>query len=202
MKLRKIQLIPVLVLAVLIAGCNKGATDTSSTGGTITPAPPPPTVTIPASFAKGADISWLTQMELTGIKFYNSSGAQEDCMKILKDLGVNSIRLRVWVNPSDGWCNTSDVLAKAVRAKNMGMRILLDFHYSDSWADPGKQTKPAVWVGQDLSTLHYIQCSEFSVSYHAVTHKIHTPAFINQALLCQWLFYSSREPSFSSALPV
>ncbi len=98
------------------------------------------------SFAKGADVGWISQMEANGKKFYNSAGVEQDLFQILKDKGINSIRLRVWVNPADGWNNAADVIAKAIRAKNMGMRILIDFHYSDSWADPGKQTKPAAWA--------------------------------------------------------
>jgi len=97
-------------------------------------------------FAKGADVGWLTQMEASGIKFYNSSGSQQDCMQILKDKGINSIRLRAWVNPPDGWNNTTDVVVKAKRAQNLGMKIMIDFHYSDSWADPGKQFKPKAWA--------------------------------------------------------
>jgi len=104
-------------------------------------------------FAKGADISWVTEMETTGKKFYNPGGTEMDCMQILKDLGMNTLRLRVWVNPSGGWNNTTDVLAKALRAKNKGMRIMIDFHYSDSWADPGQQNKPAAWASQDFSSL-------------------------------------------------
>lgn len=96
-------------------------------------------------FAKGADVSWLTQMETSGKKFYNAKGTEQDCMALLRDLGVNSIRLRVWVDPSDGWCNKKDVLLKAWRAKNLGQRIMVDFHYSDSWADPGQQNIPAAW---------------------------------------------------------
>jgi arabinogalactan endo-1,4-beta-galactosidase len=84
-------------------------------------------------------------MEAANIKFYDSNGTQKDCMQILKDLGMNAIRLRAWVNPSDGWCNTADVLNKALRAKNLGLRIMIDFHYSDVWADPGHQTKPVAW---------------------------------------------------------
>lgn len=118
------------------------------------------------SFAKGADISWLTQMESSGIKFYNSSGTEQECMLILKNLGMNSIRLRVWVNPVDGWNNTADVIAKAVRAKNLGMKIMIDFHYSDSWADPGQQTKPAAWVGQDLASL---QASVYDHTFNVLT---------------------------------
>ncbi|NDV94274.1 arabinogalactan endo-1,4-beta-galactosidase [Dysgonomonas sp. 521] len=97
-------------------------------------------------FAKGADVSWLTEMEKAGKKFYNSNGEEMECMALLRDLGFNSVRLRVWVDPADGWCNTSDMLVKAWRAKNLGMRIMVDFHYSDSWADPAQQTKPAAWA--------------------------------------------------------
>jgi len=109
------------------------------------------------AFVKGADIGWLPQMEATGYKFYNSEGVEEDCFKILKDRGINTIRLRAWVNPSDdkmtGHCSTEETVAMAVRAKKWGMRILIDLHYSDSWADPGKQRKPKAWEGQDFPTL-------------------------------------------------
>jgi arabinogalactan endo-1,4-beta-galactosidase len=104
-------------------------------------------------FAKGADVSWLTQMEAEGQKFYNSNGAEMDCMELLKSLGVNSIRLRAWVDPSSGWCNTDDLVDKAVRAKNIGLKIMIDLHYTDWWADPGKQNKPAAWASQDFNTL-------------------------------------------------
>jgi arabinogalactan endo-1,4-beta-galactosidase len=104
-------------------------------------------------FAKGADISWLTEMEAAGKKFYNSEGVQTECMALLKSLDMNAVRLRVWVNPTDGWCNAADLLVKARRASNLGMRIMIDFHYSDSWADPSKQTKPAAWTTYDLNGL-------------------------------------------------
>jgi arabinogalactan endo-1,4-beta-galactosidase len=112
----------------------------------VTDPDPEDTVTVvPDSLARGADVSWLTEMEQSGKKFYNAAGTEMECMALLKSLGMNSIRLRVWVNPTDGWCNTADLLVKAKRAHNLGMRILIDFHYSDSWADPSKQTKPATW---------------------------------------------------------
>ncbi len=113
---------------------------------------PPPEYDM-SGFAKGADISWLTEMENSGVKFYNTAGTQNDCMKILRDLGMNSIRLRVWVNPVQGWCNKEDVLLKAWRAQNLGFRIMIDFHYSDHWADPGKQTKPEAWENMNFSEL-------------------------------------------------
>lgn len=100
-------------------------------------------------FARGADVSWITEMEAAGMLFYDSENNETECMTLLKNLGMNAIRLRVWVNPADGWCNKTDLLVKAKRAHDLGMRLMIDFHYSDWWADPGKQNKPAAWV--DLS---------------------------------------------------
>ncbi len=107
-----------------------------------------------SGFAKGADISWLTQMEASGIRFYTADGRDTECMTLLRDLGFNAIRLRVWVNPADGWCNRDDVLAKAWRAHQLGYRLLIDFHYSDTWADPSAQFKPTAWQGLTLDELH------------------------------------------------
>ena len=81
------------------------------------------------------------------------TGSQQDLFALMKSLGFNSIRLRAWVNPADGWCNTADLVKKAVRAKNAGMKILVDFHYSDTWADPGHQAKPAAWAALSLPNL-------------------------------------------------
>lgn len=117
------------------------------------PSWPEPPVYDMTGFAKGADVSWLTQMEKEGSKFYNTNGREMECMTLLRDLGMNSIRLRVWVNPTDGWCNKDDVLVKAWRANNLGMRLMIDFHYSDVWADPGKQTKPVSWETLSFSEL-------------------------------------------------
>lgn len=111
----------------------------------------PPVVS--SAFVKGADISWVTEMESAGIKFYDKNGAQKELFALMKSLGMNTIRLRVWVNPADGWSNTDDLIAKAKRAKNAGMKVLVDFHYSDTWADPGKQPKPAAWSSLDFPTL-------------------------------------------------
>jgi arabinogalactan endo-1,4-beta-galactosidase len=109
------------------------------------------------AFVKGADIGWLQQMEATGYKFYNDNGKEEDCLKILKDHGINTVRLRTWVNPSNdrasGHNSKAETVAMAVRAQKMGMRVMINFHYSDSWADPGKQKKPAAWEGHDFPTL-------------------------------------------------
>lgn len=103
-------------------------------------------------FAKGADVSWVTQMESEGRKFYTPGENRQamECMELLRDYcGVNSIRLRVWVNPKDKWNSIEDVVAKAVRADSLGLRTMIDFHFSDTWADPGHQVMPEAW--KDLS---------------------------------------------------
>jgi arabinogalactan endo-1,4-beta-galactosidase len=105
------------------------------------------------AYVSGSDVSWVTQEEASGYAFYSSTGVKTDPFILLKNLGVGAIRLRVWVNPAGGWCDTSDVVAKAKRAAAQGQQILIDFHYSDSWADPGKQNEPATWAGQSLSQL-------------------------------------------------
>jgi len=108
-------------------------------------------------FAKGGDISWLPQMEASGYKFLNDKGVEEDCFNILKEHGMNSVRLRTWVNPSDdkstGHCSAEETVAMALRAKKYGMRVMIDFHYSDTWADPSKQVKPKAWENLNFEQL-------------------------------------------------
>ena len=100
-------------------------------------------------FSKGADVTWLPQMEATGYQFFDEDGTKKDALQLLKDRGMNTVRLRVFVNPSDdprsGHCSKEETVELAVRAQKMGFRIMINFHYSDSWADPGKQNKPAAW---------------------------------------------------------
>lgn len=103
--------------------------------------------------ANGADVSWLTEMEAANVKFYDIYGIERECMSLLKDEGVNSIRLRVWVNPTNGWCDKNDLLVKAKRASDLGHKIMVNFHYSDTWADPASQTKPTAWKNYSYTRL-------------------------------------------------
>lgn len=115
-------------------------------------AAPAPSAT-PPEHARGADVGWLSQMESSGRTFRDRNGQSGDLLQILKGEGINSIRLRVWVDPKDGWCGKADVVKAAMRARKMGFRLMLDFHYSDSWADPGQQTKPAAWRSHTIDQL-------------------------------------------------
>ena len=106
-------------------------------------------------FYKGADISWVTELESKGHKFYNDNGDERECTALMKEYGMNAIRLRVWVDPKEhgNWCNKEDVLVKAKRAKALGMEVMVDFHYSDWWADPAKQNIPASWKGHSYEEM-------------------------------------------------
>lgn len=110
-------------------------------------------------FAKGADISWVPGMEAQGKFWYDKNGVKRDILSILKeDYQINSVRIRVWVNPdlgdyANGYMNAENAAKLAQRAGNLGLRVMLTLHYSDSWADPGKQTKPAAWKSFTLQQL-------------------------------------------------
>ncbi|OMF15190.1 hypothetical protein BK131_09855 [Paenibacillus amylolyticus] len=104
-----------------------------------------------ADYVRGVDISTLTAIEDKGGKYVDSNGTERDLLDILKDRGVNYVRLRLWNDPqkSGGYNDKEDVIRLAERVKQKGMKILLDFHYSDEWAHPGQQLRPKAW--EDLS---------------------------------------------------
>lgn len=105
-------------------------------------------------FPLGADVGWITELEANGEKFYNKDGNAVDGIQLLKDeCGVNAIRLRVWVDPEGGWNGKADNLLKAKRAQQLNLPLMIDFHFSDSWADPGQQRMPAAWVGKSIEEL-------------------------------------------------
>lgn len=106
------------------------------------------------TFAFGADISWLSQQESWGTYYCNRAGKKSDLMDILKDdFGINAIRFRVWVNPSGGWSGKNDVINLCKRAHAKGYKIMISFHYSDTWADSGNQTIPAKWTDHSAEAL-------------------------------------------------
>lgn len=134
-----------------------------------------------AGFARGADVSWLTQMESEGRKFYTPGSDREEmeCMQLLRDhCGVNSIRLRVWVNPKDGWNNVDDVVLKARRAENLGLRTMIDFHFSDTWADPGHQEMPEAWKELSFDNLKIAVANHVNETLTALKNAGVTPEWV------------------------
>lgn len=105
------------------------------------------------TFWLGADISGTTQLEAQGVTLYNNKGEARENTALMKELGLNAVRLRVWVNPEGGFCSPRDVLRMALRAKALDMAIMIDFHYSDWWADPGKQNIPKAWAKMNLAQM-------------------------------------------------
>ena len=110
----------------------------------------------------GADISFLPQLEDRGMRFYDKNGQQADAIKIMKDNGFNYIRLRLFnhpeisragYSPQKGFCDLQHTLQMTKRIKAAGMKFLLDFHYSDTWADPQRQNTPVVWGKADFAAL-------------------------------------------------
>ena len=142
------------LLAAFSCACHPQATsDGGSSDTPVTPTPEPEPA-VPA-FAKGADISWASEMEAGGIKFKKADGTAAPLLDVLKSCGMNAIRLRVWVDPYKGWCGKDDVVAVAQKVHVAGMDLMIDFHYSDFFADPSRQLIPAAWVGDkaDLSKM-------------------------------------------------
>ena len=97
------------------------------------------------AFWLGADISGTSELEARGVQLYNAQGEPRENTALMRECGLNAARFRVWVNPKDGFSGKEDVLKLALRAKEQGMAIMIDFHYSDWWADPGKQNIPKAW---------------------------------------------------------
>ncbi|MGX7077190.1 glycosyl hydrolase 53 family protein [Globicatella sanguinis] len=108
---------------------------------------------LPDDFIKGVDISTLIAQEQSGVKYYDLNGKEVDLIDYLAQNSVNYIRIRVWNNPYDsdgnGYGGGNNDLEKAIeigkRATEAGLNVLVDFHYSDFWADPGRQLAPKAW---------------------------------------------------------
>jgi len=116
-------------------------------------------------FINGVDISMLKQVEENGGLFYEN-GNQIDPIQIFKDKGINTARIKIWHTPSLNYNNLESVLEIADRASSVGLDLFLDFHYSDTWADPSSQTKPSAWVDLNFETL----CDSLEqYSHHVIT---------------------------------
>jgi arabinogalactan endo-1,4-beta-galactosidase len=107
---------------------------------------------------RGADVSTVQRALDLGARYYDANGVAKDPLDVLQGAGVNYVRLRIWNNPRSGHNNKAKVLQHAKTVKAKGLKLLVDFHYSDSWADPGSQTKPAAWsshcIGQLQTDVH------------------------------------------------
>ena len=114
---------------------------------------------LPNDFIMGMDASCVPSLEASGVKYYDYDGSEKDVYQILSENGVNYIRVRVWNDPFDadgngyggGNCDIENAIAIGKRATEYGMKLLVNFHYSDFWADPAKQMVPKAWKGMDVA---------------------------------------------------
>jgi arabinogalactan endo-1,4-beta-galactosidase len=104
------------------------------------------------TFIRAVDVSFLPELENSGAILYNNNKA-EDMLTTLKNAGCNTVRIRLWKNPTNGHSTMTEVKALAVRAKQAGMKVWLTVHYSDTWADPGNQTTPTEWKNLSFADL-------------------------------------------------
>ena len=113
---------------------------------------------LPEDFIFGMDVSSVLAEEASGVKYYDFDGNEADLFRILADIGITHIRVRVWNNPFDdqgrgfggGNCDAAAAAEIGRRAAACGLKLIVDFHYSDFWADPGKQMVPRAWKGMEI----------------------------------------------------
>jgi len=113
---------------------------------------------LPEDFIFGMDASCVPALEKSGVKYYDFDGNEADVYKVLADNGVTHIRVRIWNDPFDaegngyggGNCDIENAVEIGKRATQYGMKLLVNFHYSDFWADPGKQMVPKAWQGMEI----------------------------------------------------
>lgn len=153
--MKKICLLLLLALPVLLlCGCGAAAPAEEEIDSTLYVKP----VELPEGFILGMDVSSLLAEEQSGVRYYDFNGEERDLLQILAESGLTHIRVRIWNHPYDpaghGYGGGNNDVEKAVelgrRAAAAGLGLIVDFHYSDFWADPGKQMVPLAWAGMDM----------------------------------------------------
>ncbi len=145
-------LIVFLVMAMVFSACSGGVNVSSDTLYV------EKVENLPKDFIMGMDASCVPALEASGVKYYDYDGTEKDVYQILSDNGINYIRVRVWNDPFDangngyggGNCDIENAIAIGKRATQYGMKLLVNFHYSDFWADPAKQMVPKAWKGMGI----------------------------------------------------
>ena len=128
-------------LTLVIVSCSSGGDN-----------PDPTPIPTEDNFVRAADMSFVPEIEGAGVSFKYNNTAQ-DPLLTLKNAGVNYIRIRLWYNPSNGHSGLTEAKQLATRVRNLGMKVWLTVHYSDTWADPANQTKPVAWQSLNFTNL-------------------------------------------------
>lgn len=133
-----------------------------------------------STFVVGADISWASEMDHDGKTWKDASGSTKDIMDLMFSEKEHGIRLRVWVDPDGGWSGQEDVVLLAERAMkaNPKTRLMIDFHYSDFFADPGRQNIPQAWTDHSIEALKAKISNHTSDILNALKTKGITPEWV------------------------
>lgn len=167
--LAKILIFTMLLSMITLVSCNEKTTSTTSEEN---PEPNDKVVSsdtlyvdkienLPEDFIMGMDASCVPSLEASGVKYYDHDGNEKDVYQILAENGINYIRVRVWNDPFNsqgqgyggGNCDIENAIAIGKRATQYGMKLLVNFHYSDFWADPAKQMVPKAWKGMNVTDM-------------------------------------------------
>lgn len=134
-----------LILSLSLVACS--SSDSAEGAPAPTPSPTPS-----ADFIRAADVSFIPLIESEGTVYKHNNLAQ-DPLTTLKNAGCNTVRIRLWKNPTNNQSSFNEVKTLATRAKNAGFKVWLSVHYSDTWADPGSQTTPVEWQSLSFTDL-------------------------------------------------
>lgn len=160
----------------LLAGAAAGAGALALGAGSTAQAAPA------ATFVKGADISWMPQMEANGYYWNDKFGQRKDLFAILKTYGINAISLRTWVNPSsspaNGHCSIQETAKMAARCRDAGLQVLLGFHFGDTWNSVGVQNPPHAWANMSYSQMLTALRSYVSNSLNVMKSAGVTPGWV------------------------
>ena len=159
----------ILAACLLLSACDSAAQSGTEDGASVNSDAPGKPVTsdtlyvekvenLPEDFILGMDASCVPALETGGVKYYDHEGNHKNVYEILSDNGINYIRVRVWNDPFDakgngyggGNCDIENAVIIGKAATEYGMKLLVNFHYSDFWADPAKQMVPKAWKGMDI----------------------------------------------------
>ncbi len=133
----------------------------------------------PALRMLGADVSSLKKSEDFGGVYYDAAGdTPRSALRVLASHGLNTVRLRVWLNPADGYHDLDELFEMAQRARDAGQQVLVDLHFSDTWADPGNQRKPAAWANYDVAALRQAVHDHTAAACRGLLERGVTPGMI------------------------
>lgn len=147
--MNKIKIFSFLFISFMFFSCCSKTDDQNNDDQNNGENPEPPEI----SFYRGADLSFLPMLENTNTVFYDKEGNVADALDLMKERGMNIVRIRLWHTPSDAQSSFEEVKAFSHLVKSKGLQTWLTVHYSDTWADPGSQSKPAAWANLSFEIL-------------------------------------------------